>query len=75
MVTKELINIIRNIEKLENDRTSINESIKDAFAESKIKGYNVKILKQIIQLRKLSEEERIRFEGELTVYKEVLEMK
>ena len=45
------------------------------MAEAKIKGYDVKILKQLLKLRKIDEEDRMQQEKELETYKAALGMK
>ena len=48
---EELLQIITKLEKLEEEK-SVAQEITDTLAESKIKGYDVKILKQILKLRR-----------------------
>jgi len=76
MITKEEIEqLISRLEKLEEEKSDVAQSITDTFAEAKIKGYDVKILKQLLKLRKLDEEKRIQQEEELETYKAALGMR
>ena len=76
MIAKEEIEqIISSLEKLEEEKADVAQNITDILAEAKIKGYDVKILKQLLKLRKIDEEERIQQEEELETYKAVLGMK
>ena len=76
MIAKEEIEqIISRLEKLEEEKADVAQNITDTLAEAKIKGYDVKILKQLLKLRKIDEEERIQQEEELETYKAVLGMK
>ena len=76
MIAKEEIEqIISRLEKLEEEKADVAQNITDTLAEAKIKGYDVKILKQLLKLRKIDEEERIQQEEELATYKAVLGMK
>lgn len=76
MITKEEIEqLISKLEKLEEEKSDVAQSITDTFAEAKIKGYDVKILKQLLKLRKLDEEKRIQQEEELETYKAALGMR
>ena len=76
MIAKEEIEqIISRLEKLEEEKADIAQYITDTLAEAKIKGYDVKILKQLLKLRKIDEEERIEQEKELETYKAALGMK
>ena len=76
MIAKEEIEqIISSLEKLEEEKADVAQNIIDTLAEAKIKGYDVKILKQLLKLRKIDEEERIQQEEELETYKAALGMK
>jgi uncharacterized protein (UPF0335 family) len=76
MIAKEEIEqIISRLEKLEEEKADIAQNIIDTLAEAKIKGYDVKILKQLLKLRKIDEEKRIQQEEELETYKAALGMK
>lgn len=76
MIAKEEIEqIISRLEKLEEEKADVAQNITDTLAEAKIKGYDVKILKQLLKLRKIDEEERILQEEELETYKAALGMK
>ena len=76
MIAKEEIEqIISRLEKLEEEKADVAQNITDTLVEAKIKGYDVKILKQLLKLRKIDEEERIQQEEELETYKAALGMK
>ena len=76
MIAKEEIEqIIFRLEKLEEEKANVAQNITDIFAEAKMKGYDIKILKQLLKLRKIDEEERIQQEEELEIYKAALGMK
>jgi uncharacterized protein (UPF0335 family) len=65
---------ILRIEKLEEDKTSILEDIKDVYTESKSMGFDVKIIRQIVRLRKMEIEKRREAEELLDLYKSALGM-
>jgi uncharacterized protein (UPF0335 family) len=71
----ELEEIVVRLEKLEFDHKDASSRIENAFAEAKKKGYDIKVLKDLLKLRKLAEKERIRQEQHLKMYKSVLDMK
>lgn len=76
MIAKEEIEqIISRIEKLEEEKADVAHNITDTLAEAKTKGYDVKILKQLLKLRKIDEEDRMQQEKELEIYKAALGMK
>lgn len=47
---------VERIEKLESDKKSIADDIKDVYSEAKATGFETKILKRIITLRKRTAE-------------------
>jgi uncharacterized protein (UPF0335 family) len=53
-----LKSIINRIEKLEEDRAAVSEDITEVYAEAKGTGFDVKIIRQIIKLRKQELEKR-----------------
>ena len=72
---EELLQIITRLERLEEERAAVSQDITDILADSKIKGYDIKILKQILKLRKMDDDERIRQEEELEIYKSIIGIK
>lgn len=47
-----LRSLVERIERLEEERKSIGSDIRDIFAEAKSAGFDVKVLRQVITLRK-----------------------
>jgi uncharacterized protein (UPF0335 family) len=52
MTNNQLKTIVERIEALEDDRAIIAEGIKDIYTEAKSNGFDPKILKQIVALRR-----------------------
>ena len=50
--SQDLINTISKLEKLEAEKRELADVTKDAYNEAKSKGYDVKIIKHILKLRK-----------------------
>lgn len=69
-----LRSFIERIERLEEEKKGIQDDIKDIFAEAKGTGFDVKIIRQIIRLRKKAKEERQEEEELLELYKSALGM-
>jgi len=67
--------LLQIITRLEEERAVVSQDITDILADSKIKGYDTKILKKILKLRKMYDDERIRQEEELETYKSTIGMK
>ena len=71
---EELLQIITKLENLEEERAAVAQNVTDTLAEAKMKSYDIKILKQIIKLRKMDDDDRIRQEEELETYKATIGM-
>lgn len=56
--------LVEQIERLEEEKKALSDDIRDKFAEAKHLGFDVKILRQVLRLRKKSKTER---EEETTV--------
>ena len=63
-----LLSIIERIEHLDEEIKALNEGKKEVFAEAKGEGYEVKVLREILKLRKLDNEERDEQESLLDLY-------
>ena len=46
--------LIERIERLEEEKKGIADDIRDVYAEAKAVGYDVKIMRQIVRLRKMT---------------------
>ena len=64
---------IDRIERLESEIQDLNDGKKEVFSEAKGEGFDVKILKEIIKLRKQDPEERDENETLLGVYMRAME--
>jgi uncharacterized protein (UPF0335 family) len=71
---EEVLQIITKLEGLEEEKAEISQNITDTLSEAKMKGYDVKILKQLLKLRKMDDDDRIRQEEELETYKATIGM-
>jgi uncharacterized protein (UPF0335 family) len=60
--------IIERVEKVEEEIKDLMEAKKEIFLEAKCEGLDVKILKEILKLRKLDQDERDEHETLLDVY-------
>ncbi len=64
---------VERIEHLDTEIQELNEQKKEVFAEAKGEGFDVKILKEIVKLRKQDEEERDERESMLDLYMRAME--
>lgn len=65
--------IIARIERLEEDKAAIMADIKEVYAEAKGDGYDPKILRKVVSLRKKSREARQEEEALIETYMAALE--
>lgn len=68
-----LIRLVSQIESLDSEKQGIAEDIRDKFAEAKSFGFDVKILRQVLRLRKKSKTDRDEEEAVLNTYLHALE--
>ena len=64
--------LIERIERLEEEKKGIADDIRDVYAEAKAVGYDVKIMRQIVRLRKMTPDDRAEMEMVLDTYKAAL---
>jgi uncharacterized protein (UPF0335 family) len=69
-----LRSLIERIERLEEERKALGNDIKDIYGEAKSAGFDVKVLRQIIKLRKQEPAEIEEQETLLDVYRRALGM-
>ena len=69
-----LKSFIERIERLEEEKRALSEDIKEVFAEAKGTGFDTKIMRQILKIRKMDKDELDEQEALLDVYKRALGM-
>ena len=69
-----LRSIVDRIERLEEERKALGSDIKDIYAEAKSAGFDVKVLRQLIRVRKQEAAEVEEQETMLDVYRRALGM-
>ena len=70
----QLRQFIEQIERLEEEKKALSDDIRDKFLEAKSTGFDVKVMRQVIRLRKKSKSERQEEESILDVYLHALGM-
>jgi uncharacterized protein (UPF0335 family) len=70
----QLRQFVEQIERLEEEKKQLAADIRDKYTEAKAVGFDVKALRQIIRLRKKSNQERQEEESILEVYMHALGM-
>ena len=61
---KRLVSFLERVERLEEEKAALAEDVKEVMAEAKAAGFEVKIIRRILKLRKMEVEKR-REEDEL----------
>ena len=64
--------LIERIERLEEEKKGISDDIRDVYNEAKAVGYDFKIMRQIVRLRKLKPDDRREMDMILDTYKAAL---
>ncbi len=73
IVGDRLRSFVERIERIDEDLKTMNEDKKGVFAEAKGEGFDVKILKEIIRLRKEDQNERDEHDTLLDLYLRAIE--
>ena len=60
--------IIERVERLEEDKAAVMNDMKEVFAEAKGEGFDVKILRKIVRLRKQDRAKRLEEEALIDLY-------
>jgi uncharacterized protein (UPF0335 family) len=69
-----LKSFVERIERLEEERRTLSADIKEVFAEAKGTGFDTKIMRQVIRLRRMDKDDLDELESLLDVYKRALGM-
>ena len=69
-----LRSLVERIERLEEERKALGSDIKDIYAEAKSAGFDVKVLRQLIRIRKQEPADVEEQESLLDVYRRALGM-
>ncbi|MFC0206405.1 DUF2312 domain-containing protein [Novosphingobium soli] len=64
--------LIERIERLEEEKRGISQDISDVYAEAKAVGYDVKVMKVIVKLRRMQPEDRREMDMIVDTYKNAL---
>ncbi len=65
---------IERIERLEEEKKTIADDIKEVYGEAKSMGFDAKILRKVVSIRKLDQNERMEQEAILDTYLHALGM-
>ena len=69
-----LRSLIERIERLEEEKKALSGDIRDVFAEAKSAGFDVKIMRAILKLRKMNAADRDEQEFLLDTFRKALDL-
>ena len=69
-----LRSLVERIERLEEEKKALSSDIRDIFAEAKSAGFDVKIMRAVIKLRKMNAADRDEQELLLETYRKALDI-
>ncbi|MGB0747157.1 MAG: DUF2312 domain-containing protein [Magnetospiraceae bacterium] len=72
VAAERLRSLIERIERLEEEKASLGEDIKEVYSEAKASGFDTKIVREIIRLRKMDQVDRQEQEEALDLYKRAI---
>ncbi|WP_295879159.1 DUF2312 domain-containing protein [uncultured Bartonella sp.] len=73
--TGQLRSFIERIERLEEEKKTISDDIKEVYSELKGNGFDSKAVREVIRLRKKEDHERQEEEAMIELYKDALGMR
>jgi uncharacterized protein (UPF0335 family) len=70
----QLKSLVERVERLEEEKTALAGDIREVYAEAKGNGFDTKIIRQVVRLRKLENHEREERDALLDLYMSALGM-
>lgn len=64
--------LIERIERLEEEKKGISDDVRDVYSEGKAVGYDTKIMREIVKIRKMKPDDRREHDAILDLYKSAL---
>lgn len=71
----QLRSLIERIERLEEEKAALTSDIREVYAEAKGNGFDTKVMRQVVRLRKLDKADRQEAEAVLDLYLSALGMR
>lgn len=70
----QLKSFVERIERLEEEKAALAEDIREVYAEAKGNGFDTKVMRQVIRLRKMEPADRNELDELLDLYRKALDM-
>jgi uncharacterized protein (UPF0335 family) len=74
VTAERLLSFIERVERLEEEKSEVQEQIKEVLSEARGEGFDVKIMRQLLRLRKMKPHDRVEQEELLETYKTAIGM-
>ncbi len=74
VAAEELKQFVERIERLEEEKKALTDDIREVYAEMKGRGFDTKVVRQIVKIRKQDHSERKEMEAILELYMTALNM-
>lgn len=74
IAAERLRSYVERIERLEEEKAALAADIREVYAEARGSGFNLKVLRQVVRLRRMNSADRQEHETLLDVYKRALGM-
>ena len=71
----QLRSLIERIERLEEEKAALTSDIREVYSEAKGTGFDTKIMRQVVRMRKLDKADRQEMEAVLDLYLSALGMR
>ena len=71
----QLRSLIERIERLEEEKAALTSDIREVYSEAKGTGFDTKIMRQVVRMRKLDKADRQEMEAVLDLYMSALGMR
>ena len=72
--TDRLRSFVDRVERLEEEKMALAADIREVYSEAKGAGFDVRVMRQLIRIRKLDKNDRTQMEEILSVYERALDM-
>ena len=74
IAAERLRSYVERIERLEEEKAALAADIREVYAEAKGSGFDLKVLRQVVRLRRMNSADRQEHDALLDVYKRALGM-
>lgn len=71
----QLRQFVERIERLEEEKSALTSDIREVYSEAKSQGFDPKIMRKVVSLRKMDQDDRMEYEEILAIYMHALSMR